>query len=114
MTSYTGETVGIKCDARDPFTGAHLTNASYVATVDFYTPVKAPKTNLTDRAAPDVADISMTYDATVANKDGTLGAWILYQSTLGAPWIPGKWSYRVTVIGGNYDNFEFGAFTLKT
>lgn len=99
--------MGIKCDARDPFTAAQLTDDDYVATADFYTPGKAPKTDLVDRADPDVANVPMSYDATV-------GSWILHQSTAGGPWIAGKWSYRVTVIGGDYDNFEFGTFTLKT
>lgn len=115
MASFVGETIGIKADPRDPFTGVKLTDvAGYDAFVDFFAPGKNPKTNVADRATPDVADVPMVYDATIVNaQDNSLGAWVLHQPTTGAPWVAGRWWFRVSVSSAEYDNWEFGSFVLK-
>lgn len=115
MASFLGESVGVKADPRDPFTGAKLTAAGgYEAYVDFFAPGKAPKTVPADRVAPDVANVAMTYNATIVNeKDSSVGAWVLYQPTEGAPWVAGKWWFRVTVTSSSYDNWEYSSFVLR-
>ena len=107
MALYVGEAVRIRVDALDPETGEPLSPAPTSAVVDFWAPGKDPVKNLADRGSPDVQNQTMTYRSTEDD-------FVLYQDTSGgAPWVDGKWTFRVTVTGATYTNWEFGSFKLK-
>lgn len=101
MALYLGEAVRIKAKATDPETGLALDPAPISATVDFWAPGLDKKVD-----PPTVADVAMTYRS--GSED-----FILFQSTDGAPWVAGKWNYKVTVTGALYTNWEYANFTLK-
>lgn len=101
MAIYVGEAVAIRAQATHPFTKDQITDLT--GSVDVYDPSKDPKASPTDRSAPN-ATATMTYDAA---SEG----YVAFVLTTG--FVPGKWTYRVHLTGGGFDNFEFGTFTLK-
>lgn len=106
MASYVGESIGVRGTATDPFSGAALTGPDYSASADFWVPGGNPRTDESLRATPDVTNVAMAWDS-------ALGAFVAYVQTDVAPWVAGKWSYRVTITGVNYTNWEYGTFSLK-
>lgn len=108
MTLFVGDTVAIKVDLLDPFSGAPLTG--YTVTLDLYAPPKNPKSDPSVRGTPDVSGITAAYDATVENSAGTLGAYVAYVATTSL--AAGKWWYRVTANGSTYHDTEYGNFRL--
>ncbi len=106
MTIFVGEAITIVCAAINPLVGTIISDAQ--GQVEFYAPGKAPKTTPADRT-PDNGPVPVQFDATVINKDGSLGAYVAYVDTAG--WLPGKWSYKVTLTG-SYDTWEYGTFAL--
>lgn len=107
MAIYAGEGVTIVCQAVDPSTTQPITAAD--AVVEFFAPGKNPISNPDDRTV-DEGPIDMTFDATVLNKDGTLGAYTAVVDTAG--WAPGKWTYRVTVTDA-LPAWDYASVTLK-
>lgn len=107
MALYVGEAVRIRASALDPETLQPLDPRPNSARVDFWGPDRNPVRDPTLRNDPDVGPVAMSYRPEEND-------FIAFVSTGGAvPWEPGKWSYRVTVIGDAYENFEFGTFKLK-
>jgi hypothetical protein len=106
VTIFVGEAITVVCAAVNPLTGLVIADAN--GQVEFYGPGKQPKTVPGDRVA-DQGPVAVTFNATVANKDGTVGAYVAYVDTTG--WAAGKWSYRVTLTG-SYNTWEYGSFTL--
>lgn len=106
MTIFVGEAVTIVCAAINPLTATVISDAT--GQVDFYAPGKTPKTVPADRT-PDHGPFPSLFDASVLNKDGSLGAYVAYVDTTG--WTAGKWSYKVTLTG-SYDTWEYGQFAL--
>lgn len=106
MTIFVGEAITVVCAAVDPLTGLVISDATGV--VEFFAPPKNPAKVPTDRSV-DEGPYSVAFLSTVTNKDGTVGAYVAYVSTVG--WVGGKWAYRVT-LSGSYDTWEYGAFTL--
>lgn len=104
MALYVGEAVRIRASALDPETQLALDPPPQSATVSFWGPDKDPKKDPSVRAVPDVGPIAMTASG---------AEFTAFVSTAGNPWVPGKWSYRVTVVGDAFENFEFGTFKLK-
>jgi hypothetical protein len=109
MAIFVGEGMTIVCAASDPSTQTPITAAT--AVVDFFAPGKNPVSNVGDRE-PDKGPLPMTFDPDVVNKDGTKGAYIALVDTSGAGWVPGKWTYRVT-ISDALDSWEYATVTLK-
>lgn len=105
MALYVGEAVRIRASAVDPETGLPL-NPAPTAAVDFWAPGKSPLRDAADRANPDLIGQGMSYRTATSD-------FILFQATTGPIWIPGKWTYRVTVTGAAYSNWEYGTFILK-
>ena len=108
MALYVGDTVGVKVDLTDPFTGEALTG--YTVTLDLYGPGKNPKTDPSVRGTPDVADVEAIFDATVENSAGTLGTYIAFVDT--DNFTSGTWSFRATASGPVYQDPEYGTFRL--
>lgn len=106
MTVYVGEAVTIVGAAFNPVASVVISDA--VAQVEFYAPGKNPAKVPADRTA-DHGPVPMLFVSTVINKDGTVGAYVGYADTTG--WLPGKWSYRVTLTG-SFDSWEYSNFTL--
>lgn len=106
MAIYVGEGVTIICVAKNPVTGAVISNAT--ASLDFFAPGKNPAKVPADRTV-DEGPVAMSYDATIVNTDGTTGAYIAFVDTTG--WAAGKWAYRVTIESA-YESWEFGTFKL--
>ena len=107
MTIFVGEAITVVCAAVNPLNGGTVISDA-VGQVEFYVPGKAPKPVPADRVA-DFGPVAAQFDATVINKDGSLGAYVAYVDTTG--WVPGKWSYKVTLTG-SYDTWEYGQFAL--
>lgn len=105
MALYVGEAVRIRATAVDPETGTPLP-APIAATVDFWAPGKNPVKDPAVRDAPDVPAQAMTHRPDA-------GDFVLFQGTAGAPWVAGKWTYRVTVVGEAFSNWEYATFVLK-
>lgn len=101
MALFLGEAVRIKAKATDPETGEALDPPPTSATVDFWAPGLDRKVD-----PPTIAAQAMTYRP--ATDD-----FILFQPTYGSPWVTGKWTYKVTMTGSVYVNWEFSNFTLK-
>lgn len=101
MALYIGEAVAIRAVATNPFTEEELTGLT--GTVETFNPTKDPKNVPGDRTTPH-ATHAMTYDANA-------GGYVAYVPTTG--YVAGKWSYRVHLTGGAYDNWEYGSFSLK-
>lgn len=106
MALYVGEAVRIRASAVDPETGLPLDPAPVQALVDFWAPGRVPTKDELVRQEPDIAGKVMTQRPETQD-------FILIQHTKGAPWVAGKWTYRVTVVGHSYDNWEYGTFSLK-
>lgn len=106
MAIYVGEVVTIICAALNPVNGTVISNAT--GTAEFYAPGKNPARVPADRVL-DEGPVPLTFDATVTNKDGSLGAYVGYVETTG--WGPGKWTFKATLTG-SYDTWEYGTFTL--
>lgn len=102
MALYLGEAVRIRASATDPETGLALDPPPVEAVVDFWAPGLDRKVD-----DPTFSGVVMSYRT--EQKD-----FILFQSTTGDGWIPGKWIYRVKVTGDSFENFEYANFTLKT
>lgn len=100
MAIYVGEAVAVRAQATNPFTKAPIIDLTGVA--EFYAPGRDPKKVPADRATPDDS-VSVAYDASA---EGYLAFW----PTAGKD--PGKWTVRIHLTGGDYDNFEFGTVTL--
>ena len=101
MALFLGEAVRIKAKATDPETGEALDPAPTSAVVDFWAPGLDRKVD-----DPTIEGVTMTYRPTTDD-------FILYQSTDGAPWVIGKWTYKVTMTGAVFVNWEYSNFTLK-
>lgn len=106
MAIYSGEGITVIMAAVNPVTGAVIGTGD--ASVAFYAPGKNPKTVVADRT-PDEGPFAMSFDATIANKDGTSGAWVAYVDTTG--WDAGKWSYKAELTGA-FSSWEYGSFKL--
>lgn len=106
MVLYVGEAVRIRASAVDPETLQPLDPPPMAASVDFWGPGKNPRTDPEVRGAPDIGNRTMTYRELE-------GDFILFESTEGAQWSAGKWTYRVRIEGQTYQNWEYGTFTLK-
>ena len=99
MTLYVGDALRIVVSATDPETGLPLDPPPTSAHVDFWAPGVDRKTN-----PPTTPDVAMTYR-------GASSDFVLFQDTTG--FAPGKWTFRVTVIGSTYSNFEYSTFKLS-
>lgn len=107
MAIYVGEVIAVRAKATHPFTKDPITDLT--GEVHFYEPSKDPKGSPTDRAAPDRGPFALSYDAA---SEGYVAFAPTTDATLG-DWVPGKWSFRVKLAGGTYNNFEFGTVTVK-
>ncbi len=101
---YVGEAVRLTARVTDPDTGQPTAAAS--ATVDLWAPEVDRKT-----AAPTRSGIAMTYRPTQRD-------YVTYLDTAQGTWPPGRWNYRVTVIGlptdeGTFRSIEFSTFVLE-
>lgn len=101
MALYLGEAVRIRASATDPESGAALDPPPTSAAVDFWAPGVDRK-----EAEPTIPGVAMTY-RTEQND------FVLFQATAGPSWTVGKWTYRVTVQGEAFSNWEYGTFALK-
>lgn len=106
MALYVGEAVRIRALAVDPETDQPLDPPPLQAFVEFWGPGRNPVRDESVRDSPDIDDQLMTYRAETND-------FILFQLTEGDPWEPGKWTYRVTIVGSTYRNWEYGTFSLK-
>lgn len=106
MAIYVGEGVTIVCAALNPVTKAVVTDAT--ATVEFFAPGKTPAKVPADRVV-DHGPFAMAFDATVANADGTTGAYLVEVDTTG--WTPGKWSFRCSLADA-FESWEYGTLKL--
>lgn len=106
MALYVGEAVRIRASALDPETREPLTPRPISAHVHFYHPDKNPARDPEVRDDSDFGPIEMGWRE--ATQD-----FAVFVSTDGSGWVPGRWSYRVTVQGNAYENFEFGTFRLR-
>lgn len=104
--AYVGEAVRIRVTATDPETGVALVPAPTSASIDFWRPGRNPIRDLEVRSTPDISNTEMAYRP--ATND-----FVLFQSTAGDPWVAGKWTYRVTVSGDSFTNWEYATFVLK-
>lgn len=104
MALYVGEAVRIRASALDPETKEALDPPPSSARVDFWAPGKNPSRDPLVRPDPDQGPVSMAY---IVEQQ----AFVTFVLTTG--WEPGRWSYRVTVVGDRYENWEFGTFKLK-
>lgn len=104
MALYLGEAVRLRATATDPETGLPLTPTG--ASVDFWAPGKNPIKDPDVRAFPDVGNQPMVWRPETQD-------FVLVASTTGPAWTAGKWTYRVTVQGEAFSNWEFSTFTLK-
>lgn len=107
MAIYVGESVTVIAAAVNPVSGAVISDATGVA--EFYAPGKNPAKTPADRT-PDAGPVPLVFDATVSNKDGTVGAYVGYVETTG--WAAGKWTFKAT-LSGSYDTWEYGSFSLS-
>lgn len=99
MTLYVGDALRIVVSATDPETSLPLSPAPTGAQVDFWAPGVDRK-----KSAPTRTAVAMAYRT--ATKD-----FALFQDTTG--FAPGKWTFRVTVTGTTYSNFEYSTFKLN-
>lgn len=105
MALYVGEAVRIRASAVDPETKTPLA-LPLTATVDFWKPGRNPVKDETVRDSPDVPGQTMTHRPET-------GDFVLFQATSAEVWEPGKWTYKVTVVGDTFSNWEFATFVLK-
>lgn len=100
MTLYVGDALRIVVSATDPETSLPLDPAPTGAEVDFWAPGVNRKTD-----APTTPDVAMTWRPATSD-------FVLFQDTTG--FAPGKWTFRVTVTGSTYSNFEYSTFRLSS
>jgi len=91
---YVGDTVRIRAKTTDPETLDPL--IPNTGTVEWWAPG-------VDRTDPPAVTSNLT--ARPASED-----MLLYQQTDG--WAPGRWTYKVTVVGTEFTNSAVGAITL--
>lgn len=101
MALYLGEAVRIRAAATDPETKAPLDPPPTSAVVDFWAPGQNSRTD-----TPTISGVAMTYRADKQD-------FVLYQATSGTEWVVGKWTYKVTITGDAYTNWEYANFALK-
>lgn len=101
MVLYVGETVTIKVVATDPVRGGALISDATV-TVERFAVDTDPKN---DPAARTVVGVAVN-----AQWSADAGAYLATIDTNG--FAPGKHPYRA-MLGGTYDSWEYGSFTLK-
>lgn len=106
MVLYVGEAVRIRVSALDPETGNPLDPPPTSAKVDFWAPGRNPIRDASVRGTPDVPNVAMAYRTATTD-------YVVFQPTSGNPWVAGKWTYRVTVVGNSYSNWEYATFVLK-
>lgn len=104
MALYAGEAVRIRAVANDPDTGEPLDPAPTAVFVELWKPDRNPSSDPSVRSTPDEPRIDMTHR--VEEDD-----FIVFVSTEG--WEPGRWSFRVTIEGDDYTNWEYGSFRLR-
>ncbi len=97
---YVGEKIVIRAAARNPLTGALITDA--VARVEFYAPGKRVKTRPEDRIV-DYGPFPLSYQPATES-------YVVFVDT--ENWAKGKWTCKVT-LSGSYDSWEYHTFTLK-
>lgn len=101
MVLYVGETVTVKVAATNPLAGGVVISDA-TCTVELYAVDTDPKGN------PDARTVVGTPYAAVWDEGAQ--AYLAFIPTDG--FSPGKHPYRA-VLGGAYDSWEFGTFTLK-
>lgn len=100
MTLYVGDALRIVVSATDPETTLPLSPPPSSAHVDYWAPGVDRKTT-----AATTSNVAMTYRPATSD-------FVLFQDTSG--FAPGKWTFRVTVIGSTYSNFEYSTFRLSS
>jgi hypothetical protein len=100
VTLYAGDALRIVVSATDPETTLPLNPPPVSAHVDFWAPGVDRKVTPT----PTRPNVAMTYRPVTSD-------YVLFQDTTG--FAPGKWTFRVTVIGSTYSNFEYSTFRLS-
>lgn len=100
MAIYAGETVALRAQVVDPFTGLPLQGDT--AEVELYAPGKNPARNPADRVV-DVGPAQATFEANIG--------WVAYVPTDG--FAAGRWTYRFRVVGSSFDTWEYGTFQVK-
>lgn len=106
MTIFVGEGITVVCAAKNPITGAVVGDAA--AKVEFFAPPKNPAKVPADRDV-DEGPFTLDFDDSIANADGTTGAYTVIVDTTG--WDSGKWNYRVTLTGA-FVSWEYATFKL--
>lgn len=101
MATYEGEVVVIFATATHPISKDAI--ESLTGEVHFYVPGKRPASVPADRTS-DQGPYAMAWDASLAG-------YVAYVPTTG--WEPGRWSYRVSLTGGDFANWEYGTVTVK-
>lgn len=96
---YVGDDLVIKVNAYNPLNG-NVIEASTV-TINAFNPVKDPRNNEDDRAAPDHT-VTLVYEQTLLAYYGVLPT---------AAWTPGDWTLQ-TVITGELEGHEYRTVTL--
>lgn len=118
MALYTGEAVRVRAQIIDPDTNAPFVVAEGdpdpTAELELWAPGRNPARDPDVRPTPDHSG-SMEYRPETSD-------FILFVHTRGGgvepdptglKWEPGKWSFRVTVEGNVFTNWEYGTFSLK-
>lgn len=116
MALYVGEAVRIRASALDPETQAPLDPPPQSATVSFWGPDRNPVKEVELRNDPDYGPFDMVAPGQTSPNGfvNDSADFIAFVSTSEPnPWEAGKWTYRVTVVGNAFENFEFGTFKLK-
>jgi hypothetical protein len=104
VAAYVGDTVALRADVTDPFSGEVLPD--YDVLGDIYTSGVNPKTTPEIREQAEVKDVAFTWNPLI----GDSGAYVGFVDTDGFP--PGTIYVRIRVTGPVYDNVEFGSFRL--
>lgn len=97
MAKYVGETIRLKTSVTNADTGVVVTPNAI--TISIWPP------ELT--GTPVVTEATML---PVANTPGTYE--YFWQTALATPSEPGSYVFRITVVGSNYTNWEFGQVNL--
>lgn len=101
MATYQGEVIVVFTTAKDPITGDPITDLA--GEVNFYAPGKNPARVVEDRTV-DKGPFAVSFDV-------ERGGYVAFVPTV--DWTPGKWSYRVDLAGGAFENWEYGAVSIK-
>lgn len=122
MALYAGEAVRVRAEIIDPDTNAPFVVAegdpNPTATIELWAPGKNPARDPDVRSNPDHGPASMDYrpetsDFIVFVHTRGPGIGPDQSATPGDKWEPGRWSFRVTVEGNVFTNWEYGTFSLK-